>query len=216
MAELSHTITMKRNWFLKLFIWFWDCEGMRLNTCLMFWGTLGMVLLWPLRLLIAAVAPLFDALAQKATAREIRQRHEYYNRPLVESKPKGPSRGARILTKLADSLGAFWFKFQTPITWAFRILVGLVILGLAGWIVYGLTTVAWSWSILWFMLEFLGVIIGAFALVIGLTYIADRRSRNKKPKKHTIRRIYRAVHDHTCANVVVESTTTQTTESPYA
>jgi hypothetical protein len=137
MAELSHTIKMKRNWFMSLFIWFWDCNGMRLNTCLIFWGTLFMIIGWPIRLFLVGLGTILRPLCKYV---ESRQKHDpgphFSMKPTVTDEPKEPSRAARFL--------------------------------------------------------------------VGLLVYGERYSRRNKPKRHLIRRIYRAVHDHTCANIVIE------------
>jgi hypothetical protein len=199
MAELSHTIKTKRNWFMSLFIWFWDCEGEPLNTCLIFWGTLFMIVGWPIRLLLGFLSTIFRRVASVLPDPKPEE-----PKAKREEEDEGPSRAARFLVKLADLAGAFWFKFQTPITWAFRIFVGCVILAAAAYVIYGLTTVAWSWAILWIVLESLTFIIVGSGAFVGLLVYGERRSRRNKPKRHLIRRIYRAVHDHTCANVIIE------------
>jgi hypothetical protein len=185
MADLSHAIKMKRNWFMNLFLWFWDAEGAPLNTCLIFWGTLGMIVGWPIRLLLAGVGAIIDFCMESYV-------------PPVMNKPKESSRGVRFLTKLSDLGGAFWFRFPTLI----RVLVCCALLALAGLVIYGLAHITWSWVILWAFLAWIGTILGAFALT-ALIFWWSKKNRDR-PKRHLIRRIYHAVHDHTCANVVIE------------
>jgi hypothetical protein len=205
MSDLSHTIVVKPNLFLRLFIWFWDTSGQSLNTCLLFWGTLGMLILWPLRLGVEFAAFVASSIpARQRNFADISE--ETASKP---SEPKPPSRLFRLLSAFGHKAGAFWFKFQTPLTWTFRILVGLAILALAVYAVYGLSTVAWSWAILLKILVTIAAAAGVIIFGIVLAFVADKYSRRRRrSKRHTIRRIYRSVHDHTCANVVVENTNT--------
>lgn len=201
MSDLSHTITMQPNIALRLFLWFWDAHGARLNTCLLFWGFLGIVLFWPIRLVLAGIMVVARAIGgamdKRAASRPASRIEDPYAIP--EPKPaREPGPLFRFLTRFADGLGALWFRFQKPITWAFRGLVGLVVLALAVLIVIAIASIPWTWAIVVEILITLGLVIVGIALVVGLLIAWDKRPRKNRGKW---RRIYHAVHDHTCANV---------------
>ena len=213
MSDLSHTIVVKPNLFIRAFVWFWDCAGAPLNPCLIFWGTLGMILLWPLRLILGLVALVATALEPLVRRVHLRNLERAESRPVevrsISYEPKPPSSLSKLLMRLAHSGSLFWYKFQTPLTWAFRVFVAGALIVLFAFGIYGLSTVAWSWTILWVTLEFIGTILGtviAVAVFFGTVEFFKARSRQRPPKvrKHTFRRIMRSVHDHTCANVVIE------------
>lgn len=213
--ELSHTLEVRPNLFIRSFVKFYGLsKPYDLNTCKLFWGTIGMVvlpiLLLALSPLIAIVVPLGFA-ADKVKESNTRRRIEARNAP-----PAPPSRAKRtradFLTKLSMWGSAFWFKVQTPVTWLFRIVAGAVILAVVVavilLVIQGIGAISWG-----AVLPVVGylLIVAAVLLAIGfflgrpfLKWLESRPTKPAKTKKPSvIKAVFNSIHDHTCANIKV-------------
>lgn len=225
MDQLSHTLEVKPNLFIQAFIKFYDLKApYGLNTCKLFWGTLGMIVIPPVLIvlspligLILLMAYLSDK-ADYARAQARRAEQDAYWKMTYEEQlaydnppPKPKSSRAEKLEQFSAWAGAVWFKIATPVTWFFRFAVGAAFLfGLilfVPWIAGLAVEVAWG-SVLVYAGRFL---LGG-AIGLGITWLIIKW-REKHPKVSTakeakrpsvIKAVFHSVHDHTCANIEVK------------
>lgn len=226
--ELTHTLEVEPNWFTRLFFWFYGMGvNEELNTCKLFWGTLGIIVIPPIIVAISPMIALVLALGWIGdTIKDIQSRNQaearkaYWaltpeERLALDNPPL--SQRSQWLTKFSAAAGAFWFKVQGPATWFFRFIVGAAVLaGLVALVVtliravpglpWGdILTVAWE-SVAG------GVAIVLVIYLIAKLIVAIRAKRPAKPKSpvedrkpSVIKAVFASIHDHTCANVKVAS-----------
>lgn len=217
--ELSHTLEVRPNLFIRAFLKFYGmAPPYDLNTCKLFWGTIGMVVIPPTLLVMAPFIGLavLSELLQDSRARAKSQRREaFYALSLEERDALAKARLSRSerLDKFSARAGAVWFKVQGTVTWFFRFVIGAIALGCIAYLVVVLINVVpglpWGdiLSIAW------KVVLGAIAVLVIAYFLARaflawqaRRpiSPIAKPKKPSvIKATFASIHDHTCANIKV-------------
>jgi hypothetical protein len=224
--ELTHTLEVKPNLFIRAFVKFYDLpkKDPELNTCKLFWGGLGMIFI---PILILATAPVWiplmglvwltERVKESNMQRRQAEREAYYKLPFeerqrIEAEKNAPKTRAEWLNKLSSTGSAVWFKIQTPVTWFFRVLIGgIALVGLAALVYLLVTTIPglpWgeilslAWKVL---LAAIGI-----ALILGGAIYLFGVWREKHPPKlkaakkpSVIKAVFASIHDHTCANVKI-------------
>lgn len=214
--ELSHTLEVRPNLFIRAFIRFYDLSyPYDLNTCKLFWGALGMVILPIIGIVLSPIILLVVGLTwfgRKVDQTRTDRRMAYMQFSLEERRQLEAEASekwrSKLLGKLSEWGGAIWFKVQTPVTWFFRILVGLLALAAVVAIVILATNVlpGLQWGeILPVAAVAFGVGAGVAVLLVGggilIQKLAARPARPEKPS--VIKAVFRSIHDHTCANIKV-------------
>ena len=219
--ELSHTLEVRPNLYIRAFIKFYQLDApYNLNTCKLFWGSIGLLVI-PIFLL--AFSPLIGAafaltwIGNKIKAADREKRLAYASlsseeRKALRGAKAKPSRRSVWLEKLSANASMIWYKVQTPVTWFFRVFFGLaVLIGLTVLIIWAVGVIPglpWG-DILNFGWRFVLVagivVVVAIAIVYGAVKIQDwRESKPIKPKKQSvIKAMFHSFHDHTCANIKV-------------
>lgn len=214
--ELTHTLEVRKNLYIRAMIRFYGLSApYELNTCKLFWGGIGMILL---PLLFLALSPIgLSVLGLMWVAEKIKEynvaRHpSHRRREVLSPEAREPKTRAEWLDKLSVMASAVWFRVQTPVTWFFRVLIGGAILVgvtiLVTFLINVLPGLPWSeiLSLTW------KVLLGAALVVptIGGLIFAVLRWRGthppkpKAPKKPSVlKAVFASIHDHTCANVKV-------------
>jgi hypothetical protein len=224
--ELSHTLEVNPNWFIRFFIWFYDLprRDPDLNTCKLFWGTIGIAVIPPILLVLSPIIAVVISLSwfgNRVTERRRNKRRQelnaFYALSLEEREALVEQKSSRSenLERFAAWAGAVWFKVQGPVTWFFRLLIGAIVLGaLAVGIVVLINIVpGLPWgdilSLAW------KAVLGAMAVVgvaflLAKAFLAWQARRPVKPvpaekpkKPSVIRAVFASIHDHTCANIKV-------------
>lgn len=226
MDQLTHTLEVKLNLFLRAFIKFYDLKApYGLNTCKLFWGTLGMITIPPVMLAVSPILLLIVGAAwldDKANSARAAKRRAYYalsreeRYALDNPPPKPKSSRAEKLEKFSAWASAVWFKIAMPVTWLFRFSVGVAVLVGAWFLAHLLIDAAESapWESI---LPIAGLSLLGAALLTGIGYLAingylawrEKHPKKIKPKKakkpSVIKAVFASIHNHTCANVEVKS-----------
>lgn len=219
MSDLSHTLEVRPNLFIRAFIKFYDLKyPYGLNTCKLFWGGIGMVIL---PLVFLALSPLIlllygaGLLADKAIEARARKWSAYLRLSDAERIELGKLKTTRAekLEKFSAWASAVWYKIATPVTWLFRIAVGLLVLVALGALV--VAAINWAPGVDWgSVLLAAGVFLVAAAtiggIVLGGIYLyatwRERHPKAPKTKKPSVlKAVFASIHNHTCANVEVKS-----------
>jgi hypothetical protein len=226
--ELSHTLEVRPNLFIRAFLKFYDMKPHdELNTCKLFWGTLGMVTIppfllavSPILLLVFIVGTVGDKIKDASVSRHLEAQEARRRlspeelQAILDAEAAKKSSRAEKLEKFSAIAGAIWFKVQTPVTWFFRALFGFAVLGLllfgAVALVDWLPTLPWDeiLSLTW------KVLIGAavVALIGGVIYLGinawmkrhpPKPKLDRKKKPSVIKATLNSIHDHTCANIKI-------------
>lgn len=216
MTELSHTLTVRPNLFIRTYLKFYKADRRNINTCKLFWGGVGMVVLPPILLVLS---PLFLLVYGILTIGEKVQEHSrakgWVEQQLAfEPEPEpGPSRREQWLEWVSIHAPMLWAKIGKPVTWVFRILVGAALIALAAYGVYHLgdLLIGIDWAD---VLPTLGIVVlGALvfaavagSLIFGGMYLHEkyRKTHPKVQKPSVFKAVFRSIHDHTCARIVVD------------
>lgn len=229
MTELSHTLEVDLNesnvlWrtFIRIFVKFYDLSRpYDLNTCKLFWGGVGLIVL---PIILLALSPLIavivgltlvgdrinDRFRQSASERRAAYRAlSEEERYAIDNKK---SRRSGWLDKLSTWGSIVWFKVSTPITWFFRFAIGAAVLValaiLVIWAVGVVPGLPWGamLNVAWKAVLAL-LVAGLVGFGIGSLFMKWWSNRPEKPKKDrkpsVLKAIFNSIHDHTCANVRV-------------
>lgn len=219
---LSHTLTVRPNLFIRAYLRFYGADSTRINTCKLFWGGVGLVVLPPLLLVVSPIIALIvlgawadDKLKYRASIRAAERRVAFLNAPPTPPVETGPSRRERALEWVSIHAPIIWGRIGAPVIWFVRLVVGTA---LVGGVVYGgyhgikaLLEIGWGdvLAAILTALPWIGLAIVIIAVILGILWAYDAwRAAHPKPvrakKPSVFKAVLRSIHDHTCANVQVE------------
>jgi hypothetical protein len=216
-----HHIKTKRSLYIRAFLKLYDANPETLDTCKLFWGTMFAPLAVLVILFLTPIAWVSEQIDQRFIiprrharwAREDAERTARYSdwENIVEEEPSGPSRREQMLSKVANFMGAAWFKVSAGIARALPFLGVVLALAIIAFFVYAV--IVWTTVVLQCLLAVL-VIAASSAVgtgIIMLMVFAYNKYREHHPKRprikrehSTLRQAFESVHNHTCAKIDIE------------
>lgn len=193
--------------FIRFYLWLYQAKASNINTCKLFWAFVFAPLALLVRGAVAAVGPLFEAVASRIPHKTPQQeeaawaaRREEARQKRLAKEAAGPGRLERILDKVSVFFSAAYAKVA-PVLKVVAIGLG-VLLGLAGvaTIVYAAITA--PLAVLSGFAVVLGILVFVGVVVFAINWF-DKRSvaKGEVPFFSTMKRLLISFHRHTCAKV---------------